>query len=353
MSKTKVLISGASVAGPALAHFLHRGGCEVTVVERAPEPRDSGYAVDFRGEALDVLADLGILEEVRAHETAMRDTLLLDETGAEVGRLPATAFAGELEVPKRELTRILHARTANDIDYRFGDAVTVLAQDDSGVSVEFDSGRSDRFDLVFGADGLYSGIRRLAFGPHADAVHHLGLSGAGFTTDNFLGLDHRGILQRANGTAVYLFSAADPARLTVSLTFATPSADLDRRDRADQEEALRSAFAEHGWEAPRLLRAMADADDFYFASTCQVHLPTWSRGRVALLGDAAYCAAPTSGAGTSQALIGARTLSRELLTPNTTHTTAFTTYESTLRPYITENQITGRTATLAFGGTTT
>ncbi|WP_438489437.1 FAD-dependent monooxygenase [Streptomyces sp. S186] len=350
MTTTKVLISGAGVAGPALAYFLRCDGYEVTVVERAPGLRDTGYAVDFRGAAFDVLEEMGILGEVRGHDTQMRGTTLVDATGAETGRLPAEVFAGELEVPKRELTRILHRVTAADVEYVFDDSISALSQDDSGVAVEFERSEARRFDLVIGADGVYSKVRRLAFGPHADALRHLGMSGAGFTTANHLGLNRSGVLCQTGSTAIYAFSAADPDTLTVSLSFAGASPELDRRGRAEQERAVREAFAGRGWEAPRLLAAMTAADDFSFSSTCQIELDGWSRGRVALLGDAGYCAAPTSGMGTSQALIGARTLARQLARAGGDHSTAFAAYEAELRPYVAENQAKGREVAVMFGG---
>ncbi|MEU8971218.1 FAD-dependent monooxygenase [Streptomyces monashensis] len=350
MTDTKVLISGASVAGPALAHLLNRAGCSVTVVERAPSVRGGGYAVDFRGKAFDVLDELGILAEVRGHDTGMRGTSLVDEAGEKAGELPAEAFAGELEVPKAALTRILHRITAGDTEYLFDDTITALTQHENGVTVAFEKAATRDFDLVLGADGVYSRVRRLALVPHEQALRHLGLSGAGFTTDNFLGLDHQGMLQSAGDAAVYLVSAGDPERLTVSLSFATDSPALDRRGRDEQQKAVRTAFAGRGWEVPRLLAAMADAEDFYFASTCQVQLERWSAGRIAVLGDAGYCAAPTSGMGTSQALIGAHCLARHLTAADGDHRAAFAAYEAELRPYVAENQAKGREAVAAFGG---
>ncbi|WIM92725.1 FAD-dependent monooxygenase [Actinoplanes oblitus] len=345
---TDVLISGASVAGPALAWFLRRAGARVTVVERAPGPRDSGYAVDFRGPALDVLAEIGILDEVRSHETRMRGVTMLAPDGSVTGELPASTFAGDLEVPKRALTRILHRVV--DAEFLFDDTVTALEQHDDRVTVAFESAPTRDFDLVFGADGVHSAVRRLAF-PGTDPIEHLGMSGAGFTTGNLLALDHQGLLQPAPGRAVYAFSADDPAAMTVSLSFATATAELDRADRAAQEAAVRAAFADHPWpQTPRLLAAMTAASDFYFASTCQVHLDSWSTGRVALLGDAGYCAAPTSGMGTSQALVAAATLARCLAEAGSDHAAAFTRYEKELRPYVTDNQHLGRQAVSTFGG---
>ncbi|MEU1879657.1 FAD-dependent monooxygenase [Streptosporangium sp. NPDC020072] len=350
MTKTKVLISGASVAGPALAFFLNRDGYEVSVVERAPELRDSGYAVDFRGEAFDVLEDLGVLAEMRGHDTKMRGTTLLDDKGVETGRLPAEAFAGELEVPKQELTRILHRITADDVTYVFDDSISALTQHGSGVTVEFERGAAREFDMVIGADGVHSKVRQLAFGPHAGALRHLGLSGAGFSTANHLGLERGGLLQQGRGAALYLFGSGVPDRLTVSFSFATASPALDRRGRDEQENAVRAAFAGFGGQAPRLLEAMSEADDFYFSSACQVHLDRWSCGRIALVGDAGYCAAPTSGMGTSQALIGARALAGNLALAAGDHTAAFAAYEEELRPYVTGNQAAGRQAATMFGG---
>ncbi|MFE1886003.1 FAD-dependent monooxygenase [Streptomyces diastatochromogenes] len=345
----KILISGASVAGPALAWFLHRDGHEVTVVERAPALRDSGYAVDFRGPAFEVLEELGILAEVRAHATGMTGTDLLDADGNRAGGLPAETFAGELEVPKREVTRILHEHTADVVRYVFDDSINRIEQDASGVRVGFERAEPDTYDLVVGADGIYSVVRRLVFAPHAEAIRHLGLSGVGFSTVNHLGLDHRGALWQTPGRAVYMFSAADPERTSVSLSFASDSPALDLLDREEQERITRDRLAGAGWLVPRLLEDMSAATDFYFSSACQVHLDRWSEGRVVLVGDAGYCAAPTSGMGTSQALIGAHTLARALAASADDHTKAFATYEQELRPYVTENQEIGREGARRFG----
>ncbi|MFJ7899559.1 FAD-dependent monooxygenase [Streptomyces sp. NPDC096198] len=335
----KILISGASVAGPALARLLHRDGHQVTVVERAPSLRRSGWAIDFRGAVFEVLEELGILAEVRAHATGMTGTDLLDAEGNRVGELPAEVFSGELEVPKRELTRILHAHTANTVRYVFGDSINRIDQDDNGVRVGFELAEPDTYDLVVGADGIYSVVRRLVFGPHAEAVHHLGRSGAGFSTANHLQLDHRGALWQIPGRRMsYMYSAADPARMSANVFFTTDSPALDLLGRDEQEQAVRERMADVGWLMPRLLEDMAAASDFYFFSTAQVRIDRWSAGRVVLLGDAGYCASPSSGLGTSQALIGASTLARHLAQSGTDHTKAFEGYEREIRPYVTENQ---------------
>ncbi|MFC7310206.1 FAD-dependent monooxygenase [Streptomyces monticola] len=346
----KVLISGAGVAGSALAYWLHHHGFDVTLVERAPSPRSTGYAVDFRGRALDVLEQMGILDEVRGHETKMTGTTLVGAEGQQVGELPAEAFAGDLEVRKDDLTGILYRLTQGIAEYVFDDSISSATQDDSGVHVTFQRGPQRTFDFLVGADGVYSDVRKLVFAPHAKCVQHLGMSGVGFTTANDLDLDHRGLLCSAPGKAVYVFSAADADRMTVSLSFATESAAFDRWDRPEQEKLTNERFANDGWIVPRLLADMSAATDFYAASACQVVLTPWAEGRVVLAGDAAHCAAPTSGMGTSQALIGARLLAERLATTPDDHRRAFEEYESELRPYVEQNQALGREAVKMLGG---
>ncbi|ATY10228.1 FAD-dependent oxidoreductase [Amycolatopsis sp. AA4] len=343
-----VLISGAGVAGVTLAELLTRSGHRGTIVERAPALRHTGYAVDFRGAAFDALSELGILDDVRQHDTKMTGTAVVDRDGVQVDLLPAEAFAGELEVPKHVLNELLYGLTVDHVEYRFGTSIASLSQTEAAVTAELTDGSTETYDLVFGADGVYSKVRQLAFAPHSAVLQHLGLSGAGFTMPNFLGLDHSGLLRTSGHTAIYLFNSADADRLTVSLSFGTTSGVLDRLPRVEQESATRAAFAGDAWHTPRLLEAMSEASDFYFSSSTQVHLNRWSTGRIALVGDAGYCAAPTAGMGTSQALLGARSLARHLAA--SAYPEAFAGYEAELRPYVTENQANGRSAAALFGG---
>ncbi|WP_432931460.1 FAD-dependent monooxygenase [Microbispora sp. CA-135349] len=334
MTNRSVLISGASVAGPALAYWLHRHGFTPTVVERAPALRDGGYAVDFRGEAhLSILRRMGVLDAVERARTGMGSMSYVNSTGRPVAELPADLFSGDVEILRGDLARILYDATKEHTEYVFGDSVTSLTEDADGVTVTFERGEPRRFDLVIGADGLHSTTRRLAFGPEEDYVRHLGLYCAIFTTGNHLGLDHTGHAYRTANKLVAMYSARRNAEAKAVFYFGSPLLDLDRRDVARQQAVLAERFTGNGWQSDRLLRDMRVAPDFYFDSVGQVHMDSWTRGRVALVGDAAYCPSSLSGMGSGLALVGAYVLAGELAAARGDHRVAFARYEREMREY--------------------
>ncbi|MEV4381495.1 FAD-dependent monooxygenase [Streptosporangium sp. NPDC049644] len=329
-----ILISGAGVAGPALAYWLHRHGFTPTVVERAPDVRDGGYAVDFRGEAhLSVLDRMGILADIRRERTNMGAMSYVNEAGRKISSMPADVFSGDLEILRGDLARILYERTVKDVEYVFDDSVTSVTEDAKGVQVTFERGAPRRFDLVVGADGLHSNVRALAFGPESRFVKEMGLYCAIFTTANHLGLDHTGQLYNTPGRLVSMYSARGNTEAKAMFYFGSPSLSYDRRDVEQQKTILAEAFAGVGWETPRLLAAMRDARDFYFDSISQVHMDRWSQGRSVLLGDAACCASPLSGMGTGLAVIGAYVLAGELAAAGGDHRVGFARYEEAMREY--------------------
>ncbi|MFD7084505.1 FAD-dependent monooxygenase [Streptomyces sp. NPDC059918] len=334
MTNLKVLISGASVAGPALAYWLHRHGFQATIVERAPALREGGYAVDFRGEAhLTVLRRMGILADIERARTGVGSMTYVNSAGKRQAELPADLFAGDIEVLRGDLARILYDATRQHTEYVFGDSITSLTEDAHGVHVTFERGAPRRFDLVIGADGLHSNTRRLAFGPEERFVKHLGVNCAIFTTANHLGLDHTGHAYRTAGRLVAMYSARHNEEAKAVFYFASPQLDLDRRDVAGQQAVLAETFAGNGWQSDRLLHDMRYAPDFYFDSVGQVHMDSWSRGRVALLGDAAHCPSSLSGMGSGLALVGAYVLAGELAAAHGDHRAAFGRYEEEMRDY--------------------
>ncbi|MGW4058560.1 FAD-dependent monooxygenase [Amycolatopsis sp. NPDC004747] len=330
MTDRTVLVSGAGIAGPSAAHWLHRAGYRVTVVESAPGVRPGGQAVDFRGEQVKLLAAMGVLDEIRRYETAMGDQTVLGLDGRPALTVPGAAWSGEVEILRGDLARILYEHTADHTEYVFGDRVTSLTETADSVEVTFRHGAPRRFDLVVGADGVHSGVRAAAFGPERDFRRDLGFGIAGYTAPNHLGLDHTSIMYNEPGRGLMVGSHRLPDRLHVGLVFAADGVEFHRRTPGEQRALVAQLFAGTGWETPKLLEALPAADDLYVDSISQIHLDRWSKGRVVLLGDAAWCAGP-GGSGTGLAMMGAQVLAGELAAAGGDHVTAFAKYEQRLR----------------------
>ncbi|MGW4378719.1 FAD-dependent monooxygenase [Kitasatospora sp. NPDC004531] len=344
MKNADILVSGGGIAGPTLAYWLRKAGFRPVVVERAPAPRPGGQSVDLRGAGRTVVERMGLLDQVRQVAVEQRGLALVDRNGRRIAELPTELFGGEgivsdLEVLRDDLAGVLYRATADDVEYLFDDTVTAMREDADGVHVAFEKAPPRRFDLVVGADGLHSAVRRLAFGPESELVSPLGCYTAWFTARTDLDLDGWFLMYNAPGGLV---ASARPGRLPgeVKAGFSFRSGPLthDRRDRAAQQRLLADRFTGRGWECDRLLAAMADADDFFLESLGQVRLDGHTRGRVALIGDAACCPTPLTGLGTSLALVGAYLLAGELATARGDFTTAFARYQQRMKPYAAKAQ---------------
>jgi 2-polyprenyl-6-methoxyphenol hydroxylase-like FAD-dependent oxidoreductase len=331
-----VLISGASVAGPITAYWLRRLGFAPTVVERTPQPRLGlgGHAVDLFAGAVDVMERMGVLAQVEEARTRT-DSVEIVRPGRRPVVVPMTALTAGLttgrhiEIMRGELARILHGAVRDDVEHLFGDEITAVDDGPDGVDVTFAHAAPRRFDLVIGADGLHSGVRRLVFGEESGYRHFLGGNLAAFTfpdpslrpgrmitlprVDRLVGVYP--VRQTGEARALFLFRAAS---------------EVDRHDVAAQMDLLRRLFP----EVPRLLAAMRDAPDFYFDSISQIRMPSWSRGRVTLVGDAGYCSGPAVGGGTSVAAVGAYLLAHHLGAAGGDHRVAYPAYERALRPIV-------------------
>jgi 2-polyprenyl-6-methoxyphenol hydroxylase-like FAD-dependent oxidoreductase len=336
-----VLISGAGVAGQALAYWLRRFGFTPVVVERAPAPRDGGQAVDVRGAAIEVARRTGILDAARAARTGTRGMSYVSSTGKRLASVDG-AFGvidpEDVEIIRGDLVSILYEAAGSDVEYIFDDSVSSLTEGADGVTVTFERSAPRTFHLVVGADGLHSRVRGLAFGPEARFLRHLGLYLSVFTIPNDLELDHWQLIYVTPGKSVTVTSARGNREARAIFFFASGPLDYDYRDRGQQQELLAAAFAGAGWEVPRLLTAMREAPDFYFDSVSQVRLDSWSAGRVALVGDAGYCPSPLSGQGSSLALVGAYVLASELRAADGDYRDAFAGYQRRLRDFVERNQ---------------
>ena len=319
VSSTRVLVTGASIAGPALAHWLHRRGAEVTVVERAPALRPGGQAVDARGVAKEVIRRMGLDAAVRAARTDTAGAYTVDVDGNVLETFRADddggdGYIAEIEILRGDLSRVLDDGTRDGVEYIFGDRIAALTQDADGVDVTFAGGDRRRFDLVVGADGLHSALRTMVFGPHERFVRHLGRMMAFYTVPNDFGLDRWLIDYQESGTgrSAGLRPIQDATRAMAMFSFLAADLDIDYRDIAAQKRLLRERMADLGWLAPRILAHLDDTPDFYLDQVAQVVMDRWSSGRVGLLGDAAFSSSPLSGAGTGLALVGAYLLAGEL-----------------------------------------
>ncbi|MFE7528060.1 FAD-dependent monooxygenase [Kitasatospora sp. NPDC057542] len=342
---TDILVSGAGIAGPALAYWLRRHGFTPTVVERAPAPRPGGQAVDLRGAGRTVIERMGLMERARALCVEQRGMALVDRRGRTTARIPVELFEGEgivseIEILRGDLADLLREAT-DGVEYLWDDTVTALDQHADGVTVTFENAPARRFALVVGADGLHSAVRRLAF-PGDGAHRPLGGYHAWFTVHDpalALALDGWFLMYNAPGGLV---AGARPGRLPgevkASLGLRCAPLAYDRRDTAAQRRLLAERFAGAGWEVDRLLAGMHTAGDFAFDSFGQIRLDHYSRGRVALLGDAGYSPSPLTGLGTSLALVGAYLLAGELAAAAGDFRRAFARYEELMRPYVTRAQ---------------
>lgn len=341
-----VLIVGAGIAGPALAHWLHRYGFRPTVVERAPELRRGGHAVDLRGVSRQVAQRMGVLDAVRAARLVTVDVTVVDRAGTAIETQRADDFGGDgqlsdLEILRSDLVEILHAATAAEVGYRFGEQIVAIEPGDDGVEVTFASDTRERYDLVVGADGQHSQVRRLVFGELPDALRPMGVHAAWWHTANHLGLQDRA-LEHADGDRIVGIRPVDGNRSAIAfLGFPSEGMPPGPYDAEQALQIVRERSAGMGWEVPRLVAAIDASSDLFLDTFSQVVLDTWTRGRVALLGDAGFCPSPLSGQGTALALVGAYVLAGALA-GEPDPATAFATYERTLRPWVERTQALAR-----------
>ncbi|MFS8202268.1 FAD-dependent monooxygenase [Streptomyces sp. CWNU-52B] len=333
----KILVSGAGMAGLACGMDLTETGHDVTVIERAHHLRTNGSPVDIRGQALDVARDMGILQQLDDNRVSTTDlSEFIDSAGGVIASVPLEEINdsdADIEIAREDLARILHAGFEAHTPVVFGESIQTLHDDGTGVDVVLASGKTDRFDLVVGADGMHSLTRRLTFGPEADYLEHLGFYVA--LTDLPSARHETGANPFLNWPGHMIGIARYKDRALGVFNFRHDWIDYDYRDLDAQKRILLDAFKDHyEWRVPEILDAMTRDPELYFDSVSQIHMDRWAKGRVVLLGDAAHCASNLAGRGASLALVGAWRLAQALREYPDDLGRAFESYEVLHRPAV-------------------
>lgn len=339
MKKTTVLLSGASIAGPVLAFWLHKFGFEVTIVERAEELRLGGQNIDVRDEAQQIVRWMGLEEKILQANTGEIGVRFVDQDNAIKAEFPKGqpgSGTAELEILRGDLAKIFYDATRENIEYIFGDQITGLANNANDVTATFKNAAPRTFDLVIAADGIRSTTRSLMFG-HEPTVKYIGLYCAYLTIPRIDTDTKWACWYNAPGSRVITTRPDNVGSTRASFSFLSPDYGYEKLSLNEQKEVLKQKFADAGWQAPRILAAMENSKDVYLDGISQIKAPRWTNGRCAMVGDAAYCPTPMSGMGASLSIVGAYVLAGEL-SRNADHKDAFAAYEQLMRPYVEDIQ---------------
>ena len=342
MTVKTVLISGAGIGGPTLAYWLKAAGFEPTIIEHSPALRSGGYVIDFWGLGYDIAERMGLIEEVNRAGYHIRDMRIVDAKGRRISGFGTSVFreltgGRYVTVGRSALSRLLFKKVNRDIEAIFGDQITEIDDRQTHVSVRLKSGAERRFDFVVGADGLHSVVRRLVFGPQDRFEKGLGYVVAAFEAPGY----------RPRNEDVYMMHN-EPGRMvgrvslrdnkTLFLFVFAEDTDTPIHDLPAQKRLVRSKFANSRWECQSILDALDDAPELYFDRVSQIRMKRWSCGRIALVGDAAYCVSLLAGQGSALAMTGAYILAGELAKAAGQHDIAFANYEKILRGFVEKKQ---------------
>lgn len=339
-----VLISGAGIAGPTLAYWLSRYGFIPTLIERAPALRTGGYVTDFWGVGFDVAERMQLVPQLEQAGYKVREVRIVNNEGKRVGGFSTDRFRHVLNdrfvsILRSDLARLIYATLDDRVETVFGDEIQSLNEDEEGITAEFDRSPPRRFDLVVGTDGLHSGVRRLAFGPASNFESYLGYCAAAFTTDVY---PHRDddvyVTYCLPGRQAARFALRDGRTVFLLIFDARVKPAVGHHDAGAQRAILREAFGYAGWECPEIMKALDRTEELYFDAVSQILLDRWHRGRVALVGDAAFCPSLLAGEGAALAMTGAYLLAGELKRAGGEFRRAYPAYQYRFKPFIERKQ---------------
>jgi 2-polyprenyl-6-methoxyphenol hydroxylase-like FAD-dependent oxidoreductase len=337
-----ILISGAGIAGPTLAFWLRKYGFAPTLVDRAPALRTAGYVIDLWGLGYDIAEKMGLLPDIARLGYHVQELRIVDDRGRRLSGFGVQVFreltgGRYITLGRSDLSKLIYDRISGSCEIIFGDSITSLCEAHGEVRVKFEHGGERRFDLVIGADGLHSRVRKLVFGPQDQYEKDLGYRVSAFETAGYRPRNELVyIIHGAPGRQVGRFTLHNDRTLFLFI-FAGRSG-REAHEIAAQKTTLRKAFEGDGWELPRILAALDTCNDLYFDRVSQIRMDAWSRGRVALVGDAAFCVSLLAGQGSALAMTAAYILAGELATSQGGPRDAFRRYEERLRPFILAKQ---------------
>lgn len=337
----KILVIGAGIAGPAICYWLRRFGFFPTLIEKSASIRKGGQALDIRGIATHIAREMGIYEQICDMRTRIECGRFVDVAGKVLHEEHGEKFGfrqdDEVEILRGDLVEIL-MKTIADVPCYFNQSIISMQQNADNVIVNFKDGKVENYDIVIAADGIHSATRRMIFDKNEYQLIHLGFYLSTFTIPNYLNLNHMDLECEANHKLVSINSDNDPEVARAGFMFRSQHALKNIRDEQEQKQFLCDAFRNFGWETQNILNLMAESDDFYFDAITQVKMNSWTKGRVALLGDAGYCPSPLSGQGNNLAFVGAYILAGELKAAHGNYMQAFTRYNALLRSFVESNQ---------------
>lgn len=333
MTDKAALISGAGIAGSTLAYWLARIGWQVTMVEKAAGVRSSGNPVDVRGDAAMIARAMGIWLSLEASATQVERLMLVDARGrkrASFSTRRSGSINDEVEIPRADLAAALLEAASAHAEIFFNDSITALREDADGVEVEFETVPRRRFDLVFGADGLHSTVRRLSFGPESNYSHPFGMFVGTVRTSIDTGDPHLVTMLNRPGLSLSIHPAGGNP---LAAFIFRGRQSYDYRDLAAGKRLVEQEYAGAGWVTEQVLAEWRASDDIYFDTVTRIVMPSWTRGHISLIGDAASCVS-LLGEGSSNAIVAAKTLADALASWPSNYGAALATYEKIHRNHI-------------------
>jgi 2-polyprenyl-6-methoxyphenol hydroxylase-like FAD-dependent oxidoreductase len=340
----RIAINGAGIAGPTLAYWLHQSGHEVVLIEAAPQLRSGGYIIDFWGIGYDIAEKMGLIPQIRALGYQVEEVRFVDRHGRKRGGFEVDVFRrmtrGRLtSVRRSDLAATIYGALDGTVETIFGDTVARIEDAGDCVRLSFEYAGPRDVDLLIGADGLHSRVRQLVFGPEAQFEIPLGYHVAAFEVEGYRPRDELVyITHGVPGRQISRFSMRDDKTLFL---FVFRDEYLTAKESTSEQErkaALRAVFGDIGWECPRILAAMEQASSVYFDRVSQIRMECWTKGRTALVGDAAACVSLLAGEGTGLAMAEAYVLAGELRACGGDHSLAFARYQERMMSFLKRKQ---------------